>query len=316
MTLASLSAFGWMAAIPFCAPQQEAIVGYVEGEYVAVAPIDVARIEAESVRRGDALKPGDPIAKLETADAEIALRNTEAALAQALSDLANIGYGRRPEEIAALEASLKAAQVTADDAQRTLQRRQSLLDRGAGTQAEFDAAKTAQDVASARVRELTANLAVAKLPARDDEIAAAKSKVMQATAARDTAQWKLGQRSLVAPSAGYISDIVRRIGDVAGPQAPVVSFLPDGAIKLKVYVPEARLAGLSLGQKLAVRCDGCEPGLSADITFIAREPEFTPPVIYSLESRQTLVYLIEARASKDQPLTLQPGQIVDVSFSP
>jgi HlyD family secretion protein len=314
MTLASLCAFGWLAALPFCSAGDEAAVGYVEGEYVAVAPIDVARVETLSVRRGDALKAGDPIAQLEWADAKIALRNSEAALAQAEADLANIMYGRRPEEIAALDASLKAAQVTADDAQRTFLRRQNLLERGYASQADYDAAKTAYDVAVARARELSANLEVAKLPARADEIASAKARIEQAQAARDTAKWRLDQRALIAPSAGYVSDIVRRVGDVAGPQAPVVSFLPDGAVKLKVYVPEARLAGLGLGQKLAVRCDGCEAGLSAEITYIAREPEFTPPVIYSLESRQTLVYLIEARAGPDHPLKLQPGQIVDVSF--
>jgi HlyD family secretion protein len=316
MTIASLCVFGWMAALPFCAPAEETVVGYVEGEYVAVAPIDVARIESESVRRGDALKAGAPIAQVECEDARIALRNAEAALTQTESDLANILYGRRPEEIAALDASLKAAQVTADDAQRTFLRRQNLLERGYASQADFDAAKTAYDVAVARARELFANLEVAKLPARADEIASAKAKVEQAQAARDSAKWRLDQRSLAAPSDGYVSDIVRRVGDVAGPQAPVVSFLPNGAIKLKVYVPEARLAGLSLGQKLAVRCDGCEAGLSAEITYIAREPEFTPPVIYSLESRQTLVYLIEARAGPNKPLKLQPGQIVDVSFAP
>jgi HlyD family secretion protein len=315
MTLASLCAFGWLSALPFCAPSEEAVIGYVEGEYVAVAPIDVARIEAESVRRGDVLKAGEPIAQLEWADAKIALRNAEATLAQSQSDLANLKKGRRPEEIDALQASLKGAEVSAEDAGVTYQRRQKLLDRGYASQADFDAAKTIYDVAAARVRELTANLAVAKLPAREDEIASAEARVAQARAARDTAKWRLDQRSLVAPSDGYVSDIVRRVGDVAGPQAPVVSFLPDGAIKLKIYVPEARLAGLAIGQSLAVRCDGCDSGLSADITYIAREPEFTPPVIYSLESRQTLVYLIEARAGKDKPLRLQPGQIVDVSFA-
>ena len=314
IALATLCKFAWIAALPFCAPPDESLVGYVEGEYVAVAPIDVARINAEFVRRGDALKPGDAIARLESADAEIALRNAEAALTQTQSDLANLQKGRRPEEIAALDATLKAAQATAQDAGRTFQRRQSLLDRGYTSQAEYDAAKTALDVASARVHELATNLAVAKLPARADEIASAEAKVAQSRAARDAAQWRLGQRTLSAPSAGLVSDIVRRPGDVAGPQAPVVSFLPDGAIKLKVYVPQARLAGLSIGQPVQVRCDGCPSGLSADVTYIAREPEFTPPVIYSLQSRQTLVYLIEARPSPNRPLGLQPGQIVDVTF--
>ena len=85
-------------------------------------------------------------------------------------------------------------------------------------------------------------------------------------------------------------------------------------MKLKIYVPEPRLAGLKLGAQVAVRCDGCEANLFAEVTYIAREPEFTPPVIYSLQSRQTLVYLIEARAGPEHPLKLQPGQIVDVSL--
>lgn len=315
MTLAALCKFAWIAALaPFCAPSQEAYVGYVEGEYVAVAPIDVARIDSESVRRGDVLKPGDPIARLETDDAQIALRNAGAALAQAKADLADLNKGRRPEEIAAIEATLKGARSTEEDAGRVFQRRQKLLDRGYASQADFDAAQTLYNVAAQRVRELAANLAVAGLPARADQIASAEAKVKQAQAACETAKWRLDQRTLLAPSAGYVSDIIRRAGDVAGPQAPVVSFLPHGAVKLKIYVPETRLAGLFLGERVEARCDGCPPGLSADIAYIAREPEFTPPVIYSQQSRQTLVYLIEARPSHGSLRGLQPGQIVDVTF--
>jgi HlyD family secretion protein len=300
--------------LPLCAPPSNAAVGYIEGEYVAIAPIEVARVVGLYVRRGDALKAGDRIATLETADAEIAVHNAEAALAQAKAELANILYGRRPEEIASIEASLKAAQVQQDDAGRTLDRKKDLFNRGFAPQADLDSSQTAYDVAASKVRELTANLAVAKLPARDEEIASARNKVAQSQAALDNAHWRLEQRQLVAPSVGHVSDIIRRIGEVAGPSAPVVTFLPEGAVKVKVYVPAAALSSLAMGQELSLRCDGCEKGLTAAITYIAREPEFTPPVIYSLESRQTLVYLIEARAAHDKPLRLQPGQIVDVDL--
>jgi HlyD family secretion protein len=315
MILETICAVALVARIlPACAPPSNAAVGYIEGEYVNVASIEVARLANEYVRRGDMLKAGDRIATLETADAEIAVNNAEAALGQASAELANILYGRRPEEIAAIDASLKAAQVQQDDAQRTLNRRKDLNARGFASQADLDAAQTAYDVAASRVTELASNLAVAKLPARDEEILSARNKVDQAKAALDNARWRLEQRQLVAPSAGYVSDIIRRVGDVAGPSAPVVSFLPENAVKVMVYVPEAALSSLALGQELNVRCDGCEKGLSAAVTYIAREPEFTPPVIYSLESRQTLVYLVEARAAHDKPLRLQPGQIVDVDL--
>ncbi len=105
--------------------------------------------------------------------------------------------------------------------------------------------------------------------------------------------------------------MIRNAGDVAGPSAPVVSLLPDGGVKLKVYVPEAAFSGLEPDALLAVNCDGCAPGLTARISYISPDPEFTPPVIYSLETRQKLVYLVEARPEGDAR-SLQPGQIVDV----
>lgn len=314
MLLETLCSVALLAKLlPGCAPAPEVAVGYIEGEYVNVAPIEVARIASAFVRRGDVLKGGDRIATLETSDAEIAVHQGEAALAQAKAALANIQYGRRPEEIAAIEAALNAARATEEDTRKTLARRHDLFGRGVASQSDLDAAQTASDVAAGRANELAANLAVAKLPARDEEIQAAKAKVAEAQAALDNAAWRLQQRQIAAPSAGYVSDIIRRVGDVAGPQAPVVSFLPEHAVKVKFYIPEAQLSALAIGQELNVRCDGCEPELTVVVTYIAREPEFTPPVIYSRESRQTLVYLVEARAGKDgPPLRLQPGQIVDI----
>jgi HlyD family secretion protein len=313
--LGSICAIAFVASLlPGCAAPKNLAVGYVEGEYVAIAPIEAARVAQLHVRRGDVLKTGEPIATLEARDAEIAVSLARSALAQAEAELANIRYGRRPEEIAALEASLKAAQDSQDDARRILERRKNLFARGFVSQAELESAETHHNVAASRARELAANLAVARLPARDEEIAAASSRVAQAQAALANAEWRLGQRLLVAPADGHVSDIVRRVGDIAGPSAGVASFLPDGAVKVKVYVPESQLSGLTIGQRVDVGCDGCEKGLSAMISYIAREPEFTPPVIYSLESRQQLVYLIEARAPREKPLGLQPGQIVDVDL--
>ena len=90
-----------------------------------------------------------------------------------------------------------------------------------------------------------------------------------------------------------------------------MSLLPDGAVKPKLYVPETEFAALAVGSVLEVRCDGCPPGLRAKVSYVSPDPEFTPPVIYSLETRQKLVHLVEARPEGDA-MALQPGQIVDV----
>ena len=165
-----------------------------------------------------------------------------------------------------------------------------------------------------KVVDQPANLDVARLPARPDEIKASENAVEQAKAALAQARWRLSQRQLVAPSAGRVSDVLRRVGELAGPSAPVLLMLPDGAAKLMLYVPEVRISGVTTGMKLDVRCDGCAPGLTATVTYVSPEPEFTPPVIYSAQTRQKLVYLVEARPDGGPQSALQPGQIVDVTL--
>ncbi|MBX3577249.1 MAG: HlyD family efflux transporter periplasmic adaptor subunit [Rhizobiaceae bacterium] len=293
-----------------CAAPEPLAVGYVEGEYVLLAPIEIAAVEAVNVRRGDRVQPGVTIALLDKGDALIAVAQADAALAQAEAQLADLKLGKRPEEIAVLEAALTSAKAQQNEAERVLKRIEDLLKRGIATQADYDQASTSLEVAQAAVGQAEANLAVAALPARPEAIRAAENQVKQAVAARDQARWRLAKRSIEAPAPGRVNDVIRTAGDLAGPQAPVLSMLPDGAVKLKLYLPEERFSEVSVGTRLAVRCDGCAPDLVARVSYVSPDPEFTPPVIYSLETRQKLVYLVEARPENDGEL--KPGQIVDV----
>lgn len=297
-----------------CAPAPPLAVGYVEGEFVLLAPIDVAQVAEISVRRGDRVEPGKMIALLDKGDAEIAVAQATAALAQAEAQLANLQIGRRPEEIAVLEATVRSAKAQAQENERVLARAQDLYQKGIATKAQLDEATTQVEIGNAAIGQAEANLAVAHLPARPEEIKAAESQVKQSRAALDQANWKLSKRDIMAPSPGRIDDVIRNPGDLAGPAAPVVSMLPDGAVKLKVYVPETHFAAVTVGALLDVHCDGCRPGLTARVSYVSPDPEFTPPVIYSLETRQKLVYLVEARPEGDAT-PLQPGQIVDVSLA-
>ena len=295
-----------------CAPPPPFATGYVEGEYVLVAPVATAQIGRLAVARGDRVQSGAILVEMERRDAEIALSEATAALAQAESQLANLREGRRPEEIRVIEATVASARAQAEEADRAAARILSLAGRGAATMTQADDAATAATVAHAMVAEAEASLAVARLPARPQEIAAAEAAVAGAKAARAKAEWNLDQRRLAAPSAGTIEDVIRSAGELAGPSAPVLSLLPDGAVKLRLYVPQTSVAAVTQGSRLAVRCDGCAEGLSAIVTYVSDAPEFTPPVIYSLENRQKLVYLIEARP--ENAPGLKPGQIVDVSL--
>ena len=93
---------------------------------------------------------------------------------------------------------------------------------------------------------------------------------------------------------------------------PVLALLPPGNIKMRFFVPEAVLPKIALGDAVTIRCDGCQGDMPARVSFISRTSEFTPPVIYSLEERSKLVFLIEART--ETPDDLRVGQPVDVSL--
>lgn len=309
-----------LCSIPFaaslftaCAAPAPLAVGYVEGDYVLLAPIEVAQVETVSVRRGDRVQAGRPIVSLESGDARIAVTQAEAALAQARAELADLKVGKRPEEIAALEATVRSAKSQAEEANRVQARTQDLLKRGIATQAQMDEARTRVEVSEAAIGLAEANLSVAGLPARAEAIKAAEKEVEQAESALGQARWRLSKRALAAPTDGRVDDVIRNAGDTAGPSSPVVSVLPDGAVKLTLFISETAFSSVHVGTRLAVRCDGCPEGLTAKVSYVSPDPEFTPPVIYSLENRQKLVYLVEARP-EDAGSALQPGQIVDVAL--
>jgi len=294
-----------------CQPPAALAVGYVEGEYVLIAPVETAQITAVAVRRGDRITAGQPLVEMERRDAEIAVADAKAAHAAAESQLADLRQGRRPEEIAVIAASLDSARSQEAVAEREFARQQDLFRRGITTQSQFETVSSDLDVAKARVAEAEANLAVANLPARADQIRAAEAALDQARASEAAAEWRLAKRTLQSPKPGAVYDVIRNPGEVAGPQAPVLSVLPDDAVKLRLYLPEVALSQVAPGTVLTVRCDGCGAGMTATVNYVAPDPEFTPPVIYSLETRNKLSYLIEARPDPGST-ALKPGQIVDV----
>jgi HlyD family secretion protein len=105
-----------------------------------------------------------------------------------------------------------------------------------------------------------------------------------------------------------VEDVFFQAGEWAPANQPILSLLPDSRIKLRFFVPERALSAYHVGQTVRFACDGCRMGLTARIAYISPRPEFTPPVIYSREARDRLVYLVEAQPSA----RLNPGQPVDV----
>jgi HlyD family secretion protein len=139
----------------------------------------------------------------------------------------------------------------------------------------------------------------------------AKAALQQAQANLDAAQTRLTRRRQLSPVTGSVEEVYYRPGETVQPGKPVVALLPPANLKIRFFAPERELAAIQIGESVGVTCDSCATGLTAKVTFIARSAEYTPPVIYSLEERAKLVYLIEARP--DDPSKFRVGQPVTVT---
>ena len=178
------------------------------------------------------------------------------------------------------QANLNQNKATLANAKQTYDRALSLSKTGAGTQATLDAAVSAMRVAEAQVV---------------------------------TSETRLARRIGYAPIAGTVQQIYFRVGETVPAQRPVLAIMPPGNMKVRFYVSEVDLPKLAIGEQVRVSCDNCSSDLTARIYFLSTTAEYTPPVIYSLDERNKLVYLVQARPSR--PDALRVGQPVSVYLS-
>ena len=160
--------------------------------------------------------------------------------------------------------------------------------------------------------QLQADLQTAQTGSREDQIAAAAAAVRALQAALDRADWDLSQMSQAAPAGGLIFDTLYRAGEWVAAGRPVVALLPPENVKVRAFVAEASVGAIHLGDPVSVTMDGVPQPQPGKVSFISPQAEYTPPVIYSEESRGKLVFMVEAVFDAAVAANLHPGQPVDM----
>jgi len=291
-------------------PANDSWQGYIEGEYVLLASQNAGQLLKLYVHRGDKVEAEKPVFALEQESERAARTEAEQRLKAAQARLENLQASRREPEIEALRAEVGQAKAARELSASQLAQQQKLFKGGFISQSRLDESRTAQDRDRARVAEAEAQLRNALQPlGRAAEIKAAEGDIAAAQAALAQAAWKLEQRSVAAPVSGLVQDTYFTEGEWVPAGRPVVSLLPPGNVKARFYVQEASLSGIAIGRQIQVGCDGCPAQIPGKVSFVSSQAEYTPPVLYSKESRAKLLFLVEARL---EGASLRPGQPVDV----
>ncbi|MBT9612633.1 MAG: HlyD family efflux transporter periplasmic adaptor subunit [Burkholderiales bacterium] len=310
----TIAVMGGILLLTACSADKESTLhGYAEGEFVRVAAPFAGQLTLLSVLRGTHVNSGEALFALEQENEKAARLEAEAHLKSSESQFTNLQKGKRPSEVAAVQAQLEQAQAALKLSRQQLRRDQDLVAKNFISQQRLDEVRAAVARDEARVGELTAQLKTARLGARTDEIAAARSAMTAAQAAVAQAQWRLDQKSIKSPVTGLVHDTLYTAGEWVPAGSPVVSLLPPANIKLRFFIPEPLLAKFKVGQRVQVTCDGCAK-FSASVSYVSSQAEYTPPVIYSNEARAKLVYLAEARLTPEDAAKFHPGQPIDISL--
>lgn len=249
--------------------------GYGEADYIYLASQESGVLGELYVREGDAIEAGAPVFTL---DPDRLALNAQSANAQA----------------AAASSAVRTAQAQSTLAQANYARGLELFNRGFYPRARLDSDRAARDAANAQLTQ-------------------ARREAGAVSASSGLARRRVSDLGGAAPAAGTIEQIFLRPGEIVTAGQPIAALLAPENMKVRFFAPEALLAELRVGARVVVSCDSCAAPQAATISFIAREPQFTPPVIYSLDQREKLVFLVEARLEAAGPI--RPGMPVDVRLA-
>jgi len=265
-----------VSALAACGqPRSNVLQGYGEADYVYLASQDAGVVGQLFVKEGDSVAQGAPLFRI---------------------DPERMGYEAQSARAtqAAAASAVRQAEANATLAERNYQRGAVLARQGFYPRATLDADRAARDAANAALTE-------------------ARRQTGAAAAQTGLAQARVNDTNNAAPAAGAIEQIFHRPGEVVAAGAPIMALLPAANMKVRFFVPEDMLSQFPVGARITVHCDGCHD-LQAQVSFVATQPQFTPPVIYSLDQREKLVYLAEARIGGASDV--RPGAPVDVRRAP
>lgn len=277
--------------------------GYVVSDDVYMTSPVAGMLKSVAVRRGQRVNAGQALFRVDPT-----VRAAEADQARAVISSSQAQVDQQQSALARARSDLAAAQAEADRNAAEV-RRLSGAQRekpGSVAQLQLDQAQAALKGALSK-----RDAARAQLVSASSAIDAARAQVRQAQAGLTSAQRQLDDLAPVAPTTGRIDNIMFTPGESVTANAVVVSIVPDGEVKVRFYVPQGMVNAFRPGRRVAIGCDGCATGMSATVDFVASRPEYTPPVIFSLDAREKLVFLVEAAPA--DPRILVPGQPMDVA---
>lgn len=275
---------------------QLVIYGNIDLREVDLPFNDSERIAQVLVQEGDRVKKGQVLARLDTSRLVPELEQAKAAAAAQQAVALRMHHGSRPEEIAQARANLASGEADATNAHAQYERMQhlaSVSNGRAASQQDLDNARSAVDVADARVVALRKALELLVLGPRQEDIAQADAQLQSDLAHQALLEQQLRDADLRAPVDAVVRSRLMEPGEMASPAKPVFTLAVLDPKWVRAYLSETDLGKVHPGEAAEVAVDSF-PGrrFAGWVGFISPIAEFTPKTVETPDLRTSLVYEI------------------------
>ncbi|MFO0758026.1 MAG: HlyD family efflux transporter periplasmic adaptor subunit [Byssovorax sp.] len=273
----------------------EPFQGVVELDERAIGFEVPGRVRDLKVKRGETLRAGAPIGALDDTLARPAFEARQAEVKAAEAQLALLKAGSRAEDIRATTVQLSAARDVEAVVKRNLDRQRELVKQGALGAATTDDLEAQLARAEGERKALEQKLSAQRSGARSQEIDAATARLAASRAALAAEEQRLARFSLAAPDDGVVLDLHVETGEVVAAGSPVITLGDVAHPYVDVFVPQASLSGIKVGERASVRVDAEQDAFSGVVEDIGRKTEFTPRYLFSPRERPNLVVRVRVR---------------------
>lgn len=275
--------------------------GTLEATEVMVSALAGGTVQDLRVEEGSPVRAGDTLAILDATDWRYQLQQAEANLRAAEAGFKLAQEGPRREDVIQAEANFLSAK-------NDLKRMEELYASKSVSEKQLEDIRTRFTMAEQTWEKM-------KRGSRSEEIELAKARRDQAFAQLSSLRKKVNDCVITSPLDGTVTKKFVERGELVGTGMSVVRVSDLRRLTLTIYVPEAVLPRIALGQKASVKVDAFEErSFEGVVVFTSPTAEFTPKNIQTKDERVKLVFAVKLRIENPEGV-LKGGVPADATLT-
>ena len=278
--------------------------GRIEAVEVDIATKVAGRLEQLLVDEGQFVRRGEPLARINTAALDAAVRQAQAQVQQAVSTVATAHSqaAQRGSEQRAAQATVlqRSAEYKTIDSQ--LKRSETLALKGYLSRQALDDLRARRDSAQAAVVAAQAQVAAvaAAVNSAGSQADAALSAQHAAQANIEKLRADAAESVLLSPIDGRVQYRVAELGEVVAAGGKVLNLIDLSDVHMTFFVPTALAGKLEMGAEVRIVLDAApQYVIPASVAFVAAEAQFTPKTVETAIEREKLMFRVKAQLPAD-----------------